>query len=254
MTVEYIRYRIADPERRAAFEASYATAAAQLDAAPQCLAYELSHGVEEPDRYILRIEWTSVPDHEQGFRGGPHFPPFLAAIRGWIGDIEEMKHYERTAVVSSPGTAARPATLYEAVGGTDVLRRLSDTFYEGVLADPLLAPVFADFTRAHVEHVAVWLAEVFGGPADFTADLGGHQSLLRSHLGLSITEEQRVRWMELMAGAVAKELPDDAVLRRRVLEYFDWGTRIARDVSADPVGTDLGEPGPTPRWGWDGLA
>ena len=148
----------------------------------------------------------------------------------------------------------RSETLFEAVGGIDALRRLSNTFYDAVLADPLLAPVFADFSRTHVEHVAVWLAEVFGGPTGFTDELGGHQSLLRSHLGLSITEEQRLRWMELMTTAVEKELPDDELLRRRVLEYFDWGTTIARDVSADPVGQDLGDPGPTPRWGWNGLA
>jgi hemoglobin len=150
------------------------------------------------------------------------------------------------------GTARR-GSLYEAVGGTEALRRLSGTFYAKVLADPLLAPVFADFTPAHREHVAVWLAEVFDGPARFTADLGGHQALLSAHLGLSITEDQRLRWMELMAAAVAEELPDDALLRRRVIEYFDWGTRIARDVSAAPVGEDLGDPGPTPRWGWEGL-
>jgi hemoglobin len=147
----------------------------------------------------------------------------------------------------------RAGTLYEAVGGVDALRRLSNTFYDGVLKDPLLAPVFANFTPTHIEHVAVWLAEVFGGPAAFTADHGGHQALLRTHLGLSITEEQRTRWMELMTDAVARELPGDEALRRQVLDYFDWGTRIARDVSADPVGQDLGEPGPTPRWGWDGL-
>jgi len=150
-------------------------------------------------------------------------------------------------------TCERPETLYEAVGGIDGLRRLSDAFYDAVLADPLLAPVFADFSRTHIEHVAVWLGEVFGGPAAFTADLGGHQGLLRAHLGLAITEEQRVRWMELMGAAVDKELPDDGLLRRRVMEYFDWGTRIARDVSAGRAGEDLGEPGPTPRWGWDGL-
>lgn len=148
----------------------------------------------------------------------------------------------------------RSETLFEAVGGIDALRRLSNTFYDAVLADALLAPVFADFSRTHVEHVAVWLAEVFGGPTGFTDELGGHQSLLRSHLGLSITEEQRLRWMELMTTAVEKELPGDELLRRRVLEYFDWGTTIARDVSADPVGQDLGDPGPTPRWGWNGLA
>ncbi|MFE5583223.1 group II truncated hemoglobin [Kitasatospora sp. NPDC056531] len=147
----------------------------------------------------------------------------------------------------------RPDTLYEAVGGIEALRRLSHTFYRGVLADPLLAPVFADFTDTHIEHVAVWLAEVFSGPAAFTDRLGGHQALLRAHLGLAITEEQRLRWMEVMAEAVSRELPEDELLRRRVLDYFDWGTRIAEDVSASPAGTDLGEAGPTPLWGWEGL-
>ncbi|RKN43781.1 group II truncated hemoglobin [Streptomyces hoynatensis] len=148
----------------------------------------------------------------------------------------------------------RGETLYEAVGGLEALRRLVSTFYETVLPDPVLAPVFAGFTATHAERVAIWLAEIFGGPDAYTRELGGHQGLLRAHLGLSITEEQRVRWVELMAAAVEKELPGDELLRRRVMEYFDWGTRIARDVSADPPGTDLGEPGPTPRWGWDGLA
>uniref|UniRef100_A0AAU2VW65 Group II truncated hemoglobin n=1 Tax=Streptomyces sp. NBC_00008 TaxID=2903610 RepID=A0AAU2VW65_9ACTN len=148
----------------------------------------------------------------------------------------------------------RSQNLADAVGGIDALRRLSNTFYEHALADPLLAPVFADFSATHIEHVAVWLAEVFGGPADYTDRLGGHQALLRSHLGLRITEEQRLRWMAVMKTAVDKELPDDELLRRRVIEYFDWGTKIARDVSAGDPDDDLGAPGPTPRWGWDGLA
>ncbi|MGP3953852.1 putative quinol monooxygenase [Streptomyces sp. 7N604] len=105
MIVEYVRYRIMEAERRAEFERAYTVAAEQLDLAPQCVAYELCHGVEEPERYILRIEWTSVEEHEQAFRTGPHFPPFLAAVRPYIGDIEEMKHYERTAVASRAGGA-----------------------------------------------------------------------------------------------------------------------------------------------------
>ncbi|MGK5548894.1 putative quinol monooxygenase [Streptomyces sp. URMC 127] len=100
MTVEYTRYRIADPERRAAFEKACAAAAEHLYAAPQCLGYELAHGVEEPERFVLRIEWTSVPDHERGFREGPHVRPFLAGIRPFAGDIEETAHYERLLVVA----------------------------------------------------------------------------------------------------------------------------------------------------------
>lgn len=144
-------------------------------------------------------------------------------------------------------------TLFDAIGGLDVLRRLSTRFYDAVLADPILAPVFVNFTPTHRDHVADWLGEIFGGPETFTAEHGGHQSLLRAHLGLAVTEEQRTRWMELMAAAVDRELPPDETLRTRVMEYFDWGTRIAMDVSQDPVGTDLDDPGPTPRWGWDGL-
>ena len=30
----------------------------------------------------------------QGFRHGPHFPPFLAEVRPFIPDIAEMRHYE----------------------------------------------------------------------------------------------------------------------------------------------------------------
>ncbi|MBE1878533.1 group II truncated hemoglobin [Myceligenerans pegani] len=144
-------------------------------------------------------------------------------------------------------------SLYDDAGGADGLRRLSTAFYDRVLADDLLAPVFKDFTPTHVERVAIWLAEVFGGPDNFTAELGGHQDLLRAHLGLRIRDEHRQRWLELMAAAVDETYPGRPDLRTTLMAYFDWGTRIAQDVSQDPPGTDLGDPGPTPRWGHDGL-
>jgi hemoglobin len=145
-------------------------------------------------------------------------------------------------------------SLYDDLGGLPSLRLLSNAFYERVLADELLAPVFAGFDQRHVEHVAVWLGEVFGGPADFTAELGGHPSLLRSHLGLRIRDEHRARWLELMGAAIDDTLPGQADLRATLMAYFDWGTAIAQEVSQAPPGTDLGDPGPTPRWGRDGLA
>lgn len=144
-------------------------------------------------------------------------------------------------------------TLYEDLGGGPALRRLSDAFYERVLADELLAPVFANFTPTHVERVAIWLGEIFGGPADFTARLGGHQALLNVHLGLGIREEHRQRWLELMQAAIEEVLSDRPDLHKTLMAYFDWGTAIAKDVSQEPSGTDLGDPGPTPRWGRDGL-
>lgn len=144
-------------------------------------------------------------------------------------------------------------SLYDDVGGVDGLRTLSADFYDRVLADELLAPVFVHFTRTHVDHVAVWLAEVFGGPEDYTARLGGHQALLRSHLGLAIRDEHRERWLQLMSEAIDSVLPGRPELATTLMDYFRWGTQIAQDVSQSPSGTDLGDPGPTPRWSHDGL-
>jgi hemoglobin len=145
------------------------------------------------------------------------------------------------------------ASLYDDVGGLDGLRHLSTAFYQQVLTDELLAPVFANFTAEHADHVAVWLAEVFGGPDEYTTKLGGHQALLRSHLGIGIRDEHRLRWLQLMTAAIDEVYPGRPELAATLMSYFDWGTAIAQDVSQDPVGTDLGEPGPTPRWSYDGL-
>lgn len=97
MIIEYIRYAISD-DRRAAFEADYARAQAALAASPHCLGWELTRCVEEPGQYILRIEWDSAEGHLQGFRRSPEFRGFFAAIRPYVGDIQEMRHYELTDV------------------------------------------------------------------------------------------------------------------------------------------------------------
>lgn len=97
MVVEYVRYQIA-ADRAEVFEAAYRTAAERLRASANCLAFELARCAEAPDQYVLRIEWDSVDGHLEGFRKGPQFPPFLAAIRPFMEDILEMRHYQATDV------------------------------------------------------------------------------------------------------------------------------------------------------------
>jgi len=92
MTIEYIRYLLVAHEP-AQLIAAYEEACRHLDAAPECLEYELAQCDEEPRSFILRIEWTSAAAHMQGFRRGAHFPPFLAAIRPFVPEIAEMRHY-----------------------------------------------------------------------------------------------------------------------------------------------------------------
>lgn len=93
MITEYIRYTLTAHEP-AAFIAAYAEAAQYLQAAPECLGFELSQCAEDARSFVLRIDWTSAEAHHVGFRQGPRFQPFLALIRPFVAEIAEMRHYQ----------------------------------------------------------------------------------------------------------------------------------------------------------------
>ncbi len=48
-------------------------------------------------------------------------------------------------------------TVFEWAGGAEAFLRLTEVFYDKVLDDPILAPVFAHMSDKHREHVALWL-------------------------------------------------------------------------------------------------
>lgn len=91
--IEIIRYSIPREERKK-FEDAYRDAGKHLDSSPYCLGYEVIHGVEEPDKYIVRIHWTSIEDHVSGFGKSEDFAAFYIHVKPFYNYIEEMKHYE----------------------------------------------------------------------------------------------------------------------------------------------------------------
>lgn len=94
MIVEYLRY-IVDADRQEKFIADYAAAVGPLMSSPHARSFELCQCVEEPEAFILRIEWTSAEDHLQKFRGSAEFKEFFGHIRPYLNDIAEMRHYTR---------------------------------------------------------------------------------------------------------------------------------------------------------------
>ena len=98
MIVEYIRYKVENDKEKGEFEDAYKKAGEPLRASPHCLRYELSHCVEKPESYVLRIEWDSLDGHMKGFRTSPVFQTFFAAVRPFFNQIEEMNHYEVTEI------------------------------------------------------------------------------------------------------------------------------------------------------------
>jgi hemoglobin len=144
---------------------------------------------------------------------------------------------------------AIPPSLFEWAGGLPALETLTSVFYGKVRNDPLLQPVFARMGADHPQHVAQFIGEVFGGPALYSQQHGGHAEMIRHHLQRHLQEPQRRRWVQLLLDAADEVgLPDDPEFRSAFVAYIEWGSRLAV-INSQP-GASVTEEQPMPRWGW----
>jgi hemoglobin len=143
-------------------------------------------------------------------------------------------------------------SLFEHAGGEQALHRLEQVFYDSVLADPVLQPLFGAGRPEHVDHLTAFTAESFGGPDRFSRELG-FSHLIDVHRGLKITEEQRRRFVQLCMNAVdASGLPADAPFREALREHVEFGSRVALQNSHAASDDDLHPLREVPRWTWAG--
>jgi quinol monooxygenase YgiN len=92
VVIEYIRYAV-HAERAAEFEEAYRAASSILEEDPHCLAYEVARGSEDPEHFVVRIEWDSLEGHLDGFRKSQHFRTFFGQVQPFMKEIAEMNHY-----------------------------------------------------------------------------------------------------------------------------------------------------------------
>src|SRR5215208_8018695 len=115
-----------------------------------------------------------------------------------------------------------------------------------------MPPLFGAGRPEHVDHLTAFTAESFGGPDRFTRELG-FAHLIAVHRGLHITEEQRVRFVELYLAAMDEAgMPGDEPFRRAVREHVDFGSRVALQNSNAETDAALHPLREVPRWTWDG--
>jgi len=143
-------------------------------------------------------------------------------------------------------------SLFEHAGGEAALHRLEQTFYDSVLRDPLLQPLFGAGRPEHVEHLTMFTAESFGGPDRFTKELG-FADLIAVHRGLAITEEQRQRFVELYMAALDEAgMPTDEPFRTAFREHVEFGSRVAMQNSHATTEAELNPLREVPHWTWAG--
>jgi heme-degrading monooxygenase HmoA len=93
MIVELAQLSIA-PGRELEFEGVFRTAVAAAAGSPGYLAHELRRSIENPSRYMLRIEWATLEDHTVGFRGSPAFVQWRAQVGPFFAAPAVVEHFQ----------------------------------------------------------------------------------------------------------------------------------------------------------------
>ena len=121
-------------------------------------------------------------------------------------------------------------TVFDAVGGMPFFDALTRRFYQGVASDPVLLAVYPtpeDLEPARM-HLALFLAQYWGGPSDYN-DERGHPRLRMRHQPFVIGAEERDRWLFHMQEALAAT-PAPAGVAREMTEYFRMAAEALRNA------------------------
>jgi hemoglobin len=92
-------------------------------------------------------------------------------------------------------------TLYKQLGGMEAFQRIAAAFYRRVETDDILRPMYPEDLEAARMHLALFLAQFFGGPAEYNA-LRGHPRLRLRHMPFAIGQAERDRWLSHMLGSM----------------------------------------------------
>ena len=146
---------------------------------------------------------------------------------------------------------ARPS-IYEFAGGDAAFLKLAAAHHERCLQDPELNHPFSQGVNPeHIERLAAYWAEVFGGPARYSESHGGHSTMLEIHAGHGTGDDYGQRFIAcFMQAADDAGLPDDPEFRASLRSYMEWATRDV--LSYAPQGTTVPGDLTTPRWSWSG--
>jgi len=130
-------------------------------------------------------------------------------------------------------------TPYEAIGGREAIRVAVDRFYERVLADPTLAPWFADTDLDRLRaHQRAFFSTALGGPAEYTGRAVGD-----AHAGREITDDA----FDRVARHLTATLLDLGVERTTVFEIVGGVAGLRGEVvSASPARRGRPRPAPGP--------
>jgi len=119
-------------------------------------------------------------------------------------------------------------TPFDRWGGQPFFDALVEQFYVGVVADPLLAPMYPEDLGESKQHLALFLGQYWGGPETYN-ELRGHPRLRMRHAPFVIGKDEAQAWMRHMTAAVDAMgmQPSD---RTELLDYLSMAARSLQNA------------------------
>ena len=89
------------PEQTTEFESSFSEAQGIISSMKGYISHQLQKCLEKPNRYILLVNWETLDDHTQGFRGSAEYQEWRRLLHHFYDPFPEVEHY---ALVSGPNS------------------------------------------------------------------------------------------------------------------------------------------------------
>lgn len=86
------------PGKECEFQASFSKAQKIIASMGGYVSHELKRCIEKPSRFILLVNWETLEDHTQGFRGSAEYQEWKALLHHFYDPFPEVDHYEDVAL------------------------------------------------------------------------------------------------------------------------------------------------------------
>jgi hemoglobin len=143
-------------------------------------------------------------------------------------------------------------SIFEFAGGDEAFLALAAAHHERCLQDPELNHPFSHGVNPrHIERLANYWAEVFGGPARYSESHGGHSGMLDIHARQGAGDDWGPRFVACFVQAADDvDLPDDPDFRAALRAYMEWA--VGEVLSYSPTDAQVPADLPVPHWSWNG--
>jgi heme-degrading monooxygenase HmoA len=83
------------PGQTTEFEAAFHQAGTIISSMQGYISHQLQKCIEKENRYILLVNWETLADHTEGFRGSPEYQTWKALLHHFYDPFPDVEHYQQ---------------------------------------------------------------------------------------------------------------------------------------------------------------